>query len=151
VSKVGTSAVGRMFEHRNFSRNPRSRISLYTVQSSKSQCLVNCGESFNTKLPAVCRKIACNSAGLRPVNKLVIFLQGCRARLPAGLRPVIKLVIFLQGCRARLPGKAAGQGCRARLPGKAVSTSNVGKNATKKPFSRIKNGLLFTSTKVDCC
>jgi hypothetical protein len=35
-----------------------------------------------------------------------------------GLRPVIKLVIFLQGCRARLPGKAAGQGCRARLPGR---------------------------------
>jgi hypothetical protein len=32
----------------------------------------------------------------------------------------IQLVIFLQGCRARLPGKAAGQGCRARLPGKAA-------------------------------
>jgi hypothetical protein len=34
----------------------------------------------------------------------------------AGLRPVIKLVLFLQGCRARLTGKTAGQGCRAKLP-----------------------------------
>jgi hypothetical protein len=33
----------------------------------------------------------------------------------AGLRPVIKLAIFLQGFRARLPGKASGQSCRARL------------------------------------
>jgi hypothetical protein len=41
--------------------------------------------------PAYGRKKACNSAG------------------------IIQLVIFLQGCRARLPGKAAGQGCRTRL------------------------------------
>jgi hypothetical protein len=51
-------------------------------------------------------------AGLRPVIKLVMILQGCRARLldkTAG-----------QGFRARLPGKAAGQGYRDRLPGKAL-------------------------------
>jgi hypothetical protein len=78
----------------NFSPYPRSEgdINLYTrlkIAIAGKEC---------KKLPAYGRKKACN---------------------PAGLRPVIKTVIFLQGCRARLPGKAAGQGCRARLLGKA--------------------------------
>jgi hypothetical protein len=60
--------------------------------------IVSAGKACK-KLPAYGRKKACN---------------------PAGLRPVIKTVIFLQGCRARLLGKAAEQGCRARLPGKAA-------------------------------
>jgi hypothetical protein len=67
---------------------------------SKSQCnvLLIAGKACN-KLPAYGRKKAC---------------------IPAGLWPVFKTVIYLQGCRARLPGKAAGQDCRARLPGKAA-------------------------------
>jgi hypothetical protein len=59
-----------------------------------------------------------SGAGLRPrpVIKLVIFLQDCRARLRAGLPGKAAG----QGCRARLPGKAARQGCRARQSGKAA-------------------------------
>jgi hypothetical protein len=61
------------------------------------------------------------------VNKLVIFLQSCRARLlgkAAGQGWQEKLPGKLpdkatwQGCRARLLGKAAGQGWKEKLPGK---------------------------------
>jgi hypothetical protein len=86
--------------------------------------MLNHRESLKTKLPDLGRKNmqccmtayghkkACNSAGLRPVIKLVIIMRGCRARLPG------KTVV--QDCRARLPGKAAGQGCRPRLQDKAA-------------------------------
>jgi hypothetical protein len=47
------------------------------------------GKSMQCCMPSYGRKKACNSAGLRPV---------------------IKLVIFLQGCRTGRLGKAAGQG-----------------------------------------
>jgi hypothetical protein len=59
-------------------------------------------------MPASGRLKACNSAGLRLVIKLAIFLQGYRVRLPGKAAG--------QGCQARLSGK----GCRARLPGKAA-------------------------------
>jgi hypothetical protein len=81
------------------------------------------------KLPAYGRKKACYPAGLRPVIKTVIFLQGCRARLPGksagqGCRAMLPGRAAGQGCqarrRARLPSKAAGQGCRARLHGKGA-------------------------------
>jgi hypothetical protein len=69
-------------------------------------------------MPALGRKKACNI-------KLVIFMQGCWARLPGkaagqGCRAGLPGKAAGQGCRARLPGKAAGQGCRATLPGKAA-------------------------------
>jgi hypothetical protein len=74
----------------HFSPYPRSEgdINLYT----RSQCnvLLITGKACNKR-----RKKACNPAGLRPVIKTVIFLQGCRG----------------QGCRC----KAAGQGCMARV------------------------------------
>jgi hypothetical protein len=61
-------------------------------------------------------------------------------RLPAvcrpGLRPVIKLVLFLQGCRARQPGKEAGQGSRARskiiLTNVPTSTTTTTTTTTKQ-------------------
>jgi hypothetical protein len=41
-------------------------------------------------MPAYGRKKACNSAGLRPVIKLLIILQGCHARLPGKILPVLQ-------------------------------------------------------------
>jgi hypothetical protein len=74
----------------------------------------NCGVSLN--LTAGLRALKVCKAACRPtaVKKLTILPS------PPTLRPVITLVIFLQGCRERLPGKATGQGCRARLPGKTA-------------------------------
>jgi hypothetical protein len=40
------------------------------------------------------------------------------SRKKLAILPAIKLVIFLQGCRAKLQGRAARQGYRARLQGK---------------------------------
>jgi hypothetical protein len=50
------------------------------TQGSKRNVLLLAGKACN-KLPAYGRKKACNPAGLLPVIKTVIFLQGCRARL----------------------------------------------------------------------
>jgi hypothetical protein len=118
----------------HFSPYPRSEgdINLYTRLK-----IVIAGKTCK-KLPAYGRKKACNPAGLRPVIKTVIFLQGCRARLlgkaaeqgcqarqlgkAAGQSCRARLLgkAAGKGCGARLPGNAAGKGCRARLPGKAA-------------------------------
>jgi hypothetical protein len=96
ISQTDPKLVAKQFRHNktenHFSPYPRSEgdINLYTRLK-----IAIAGKACK-KLPAYGRKKACN---------------------PAGLRPVIKTVIFLQGCRARLLSKAAGQGCRSRLPG----------------------------------
>jgi hypothetical protein len=68
---------------------PSSRINLYTRLKIAMQCVVYCGESKN------------KTAGLRPAK---VSNATCR---PSAVK---KLVICMQGCRARLPGKAVGQG-----------------------------------------
>jgi hypothetical protein len=62
--------------------------------------------------------------------------------LNAGLRPVNELVIFLQGCRANLPGKAA---CNVQYAESMVKLENKNNNkATLRPAlhvvpTRVKN------------
>jgi hypothetical protein len=91
---------------------------MFTYQFVQNALLIEgeIGKIMQCCMPAYGRKKACNSAGLQPVIKLVIFLQGCRASLPCntagqGCRARQQ---DRQGCRARLMGKAAGQGYRAR-------------------------------------
>jgi hypothetical protein len=97
---------------KSFQSLPAFRRRYQSVHKAQNRnVLLIAGKACN-KLPAYGRKKACNSTGLRPVIKTVIFLQGCQARLPGKAAR--------QGCQARLPGKAARQGCQARLPGKAA-------------------------------
>jgi hypothetical protein len=70
-------------------------------------------------MPAFGRKKACNI-------KLVIFMQGCWARLPGKAAG--------QCCRARMPGKAAGQGGRARLKPALYVRTKAGKNENQFYF-----------------
>jgi hypothetical protein len=64
-----------------FSPYPRSESEYQLVHKAQNRnVLLLAGKACN-KLPAYGRKKACNPAGLRPVIKTVIFLQGCRARV----------------------------------------------------------------------
>jgi hypothetical protein len=109
---------------RNFEVNktdPRSRINFYT------RLKIEIAGKLYEVCHTACQPTAVKQlANCRPtVIKLVLFLQGCRARLTGkadgqGYRARLTGKADGQGYRTRLPGKAAGQGCRARLPGKAA-------------------------------
>jgi hypothetical protein len=67
----------------------------------------------------------------------------CNAACQPKLRLVIKLVIFMQGCRARLPGKASGQGVRARLLGKAAGQGCMAMVQYAESMLKLDNNAVF--------
>jgi hypothetical protein len=85
-------------------------------------------------MPYYGRKKACNSSGLRPVIKLVIFMKGCRARLHAfngticwAAESMVKLVENAVFCPKKY-NKKKNKKNKAKLRPALYVRTNVGKN-----------------------